>query len=105
MELKDNENKIIESPTEEQIYEAIYSLDLNKNEDAFLILAKEEMTYIQCCGDPKSDFRLEYQEGTIDEHYFAVGEIDVDALLLILTAYANGDESWKEDYEWERLIF
>lgn len=93
--------------SEDDIREAVMELDVNDAEghaEGFVILFRTDSDFMQCAGDATSGFVLEYQEGGIDRHFRTTRE-DWDAATIILkmTQYARGDESWKQGVEWESL--
>lgn len=92
----------IENPTEGEIREAIISLDASG--DAFLVLSKNEMTYVQCSGDPKIGFDLEYQIKSTDQHYRASKEnITADEIISVFSAYASGKNNWQDELDWKLM--
>ncbi len=94
--------RTIKNPTPKDIRTALFELD--SLGDSFLILGPNDRTYIQCGGDPQSGFDLEYQDGSAKFHYRAIQEeIDAETILIKLLAYADGDESWKDDFDWEKI--
>ncbi len=96
-------DRTIDSPSEAELREALEGLDAIEG-DAFLVLGREEMTYIQCMGDGRMGFELQYQEGSLDKHYRAKNErFDVEDILVRFVSYAAGRDSWKEGVEWEQI--
>ena len=61
------------------------------------------MTFIQCAEDldEPGHYVLEYQEGTTYEHYRAEETVSQEQVLTAFYKYLRGDESWREDFEWE----
>ena len=90
----------ITSPSAQDIRAAVLNLDTAG--DAFLVLSLTDMAYIQCSGDQKVGFDLEYQEGSVDSHYRAKrNDWDAETIITKLSQYAESDVSWKEGVEWE----
>jgi len=68
-------------------------------EDAFIILAQSEMTYIQTDGEI-----VEYQEGSLDSHHFCPDPLTFECIAKALQSYAKGDDCWKTAIRWEKGI-
>jgi len=95
--------KTIVNPTEADIRSALSSLN-TKSGDAFVILGPSDMTYIQASGDQNVGFDLEYQEGTIHQHYRAKQEpIPLNAIIEAFIAYRNENSEWKAKFTFERI--
>ncbi|WP_144405971.1 hypothetical protein [Kangiella geojedonensis] len=56
------------------------------------------MTYMQTLWTPDG-FILEYQEGSIAEHYVAEELLTADAVCDVLTQYLQGVEEWRSAYQ------
>ena len=95
-------NRTIQNPSEADIRAAVLSMDPEKN-DAFLILATGDLTYIQTSGDPKNGFQLEYQEGDIQHHYQARRDYSVEEIIRALVSYLSGGVEWKNTADWEHI--
>ncbi len=71
--------------------------------DFFLVLAKDEMTYIQTSGSAESGFVLEYQDGSIEEHYSCTdAPLTVDQIVETLQRYFTNHDRWKSEFSWEK---
>ena len=90
---------IIDSPSEADL--------LRIEGEEFAILSGDSAsTYIQCAdqNEPPWEYILEYQNGSLDEHYCAVdGPITLERAIAAFRKYLNGDASWMTDFEWERM--
>jgi hypothetical protein len=74
--------------------------------EEFAILSTEELTYIQCAEQPEPPYEyvLEYQEGSLSEHYRAVDQpIYLGRVLSAFSKYLRGDPSWRSDFHWEKV--
>ena len=74
--------------------------------EAFAILSIDDDTYIQCAEqvDPPDEYVLEYQAGSVDEHYSAVDEpITLDRVVAAFSKYLRGDPTWQGDFAWEKM--
>ncbi len=77
---------------------------LNSDDDSFLILSKDEMSYIQTCKTSDGRYVLEYQEGSLEEHYECADEmLNFQKVLMAFTSYLNGADEWKTSLRWQPL--
>jgi len=103
MQLQICDDKKIKNPSDEDIRDAFSKLD-TKTDVAFIILGPTKMTYIQATGDRNVGFELEYQEGTIDEHFRAKDKhITLDDVVNAFIAYRNGSTNWQDKFDFERI--
>ena len=90
------------SATEEQIVEAL-ALLTGESGEAFAILSASEMTYIQTSGWPEVGFDLEYQEGSLEQHYRCTKEsLNLAEITRAFKQYLRNDPSYKSELPWER---
>lgn len=69
----------------------------------YAILARDEMTYIQASGDPDRGFILEYQEGSIEEHFCSIDkDLSLQQIVSAFQRFARGDDSYRNDFAWAR---
>ena len=62
------------------------------------------LRFIQCAEDDDSFFALEYQDGSLQQHYRATNDpISLQQVRAAFQKYYNDDSSWKDDFQWERL--
>jgi hypothetical protein len=74
--------------------------------EEFAILSPNPDVYIQCAErkEPPYDYVLEYQDGSLNEHYQAVdGPISLERVQEAFVKYLHGDASWRFDFEWEKM--
>lgn len=98
MKLEVESGDVVEDVKEADLIEAIRGA-------GFAILGDDPMAYIQCAkGDePPFDYVLEYQDGSLKNHFRAVDEpVTLDRVLSAFTRYLRKDPSWKSDFRWER---
>lgn len=74
---------------------------LENRPDPFLILEKDEMTYMQTCW-MKGGYNLEYQEGTILEHYWLTTLAERDDVIWALQSYLKGELYWKTKFKFQK---
>lgn len=91
---------LIDNPTSEQIADALSSLDADGN--SFAILERTETTYIQTGFQKSGEYIIEYQEGSLDQHYQTVAR-DVQQVIAMFQAYAVGHDTWQQECEWNKL--
>jgi hypothetical protein len=92
------------SPSAQDIREAV--MNLNASKDAFLILGPTDVTYIQCSGDQKIGFDLEYQDESSKNHFRAKrNDWDAETIITKLSQYCQGDNAWKQGVEWEKITW
>lgn len=91
----------IHAPTAAQIAELFSSLP--GGSDSFAVLLIDDLTYIQAHGSAQDGFVLEYQDGSLDQHYRAHDEqLDLAAVTRAFQQYAAGDSSWRGAATWQR---
>jgi hypothetical protein len=74
--------------------------------ESFAILSTDPNTYIQCAeqNEPPYGYDLEYQDGSLEQHYRARNEpITLERVLSAFLKYLRGDASWQPDFRWERM--
>jgi hypothetical protein len=77
---------------------------LSGDDDSFLILSKDDMSYIQACKTSDGHYVLEYQEGSLAEHYeCADGMLNFQKVSMAFTSYLNGTDEWKTSLMWQPL--
>lgn len=78
--------------------------NLKPGSDAFAILSKDEMNYIQTAIGPGEQITLEYQDGSTEEHFRCVDQgIDLDKVINAFILYLHSDEQWKRELSWEKV--
>lgn len=77
---------------------------LGREDDSFLILSKDEMSYIQTCKTSDGHYVMEYQEGSLEDHYECADDIlNFQKVSLAFTSYFNGSDEWKTSLQWQPL--
>jgi hypothetical protein len=98
------ENYGIQNPTEQDLRTWIEKIAANEWDLA--ILYKDDDSYVQTAGGiKKGTLMLEYQDGSIDEHYRATGYPTTEDVIAAFTAYLRGDGWWEGQFIWERMSF
>lgn len=91
----------IVDPSELEIRDGIEKI--NGKENNFAILSIDEMTYIQTVGSPSAGFRLEYQNGSLDDRWKTSGRaVSQSEAIAAFLSYRNQDEHWKQKLHWEK---
>jgi hypothetical protein len=89
----------VDEATEQDIFSHIEA-------EEFLVLERDGATYLQCAEgkEPPYDYVLEYQEGSLSNHFQAVDDpITLDRVKSAMLKYLRGDASWKTDFRWQKL--
>lgn len=95
----------IGDPTDDAIREALAGLD-KSNDDAFVILGFDELTYVQTSGDVRQGFDLEYQDGSTDRHFRATREdLTLEEIVAVFVNYRDARDDWWADLEFEPLMW
>ena len=101
MEFSCEADEPIADPSDSEIRDGILKIDGKKN--SFAILSIDEMTYIQTSGSPLTGFVLEYQNGSLENHYRASDLIAVpDKIIAAFISYRLQDGAWQEGFVWEK---
>lgn len=102
MELNVNGNLFAAEATEEDIHLGL--VQLTGDGDSFAILGVDEMTYIQTSGWPQAGFDLEYQAGSVEEHFRCTdANVSLDMVRQAFNAYLSEDDSYLSSCKWERI--
>ena len=88
--------EIEKNATKENISELVPLLE--GQEDPFLILEKDEMTYMQTLWTPDG-YDLEYQEGSVLEHYRLSEFASQEEVIWALQSYLKGESYWKTKFQ------
>ena len=95
----ENESPIL-NPTEEDIEKEIQKVDGKEN--GFAILSLDEMTYLQIAGDTSSGFVMEYQNGSLDEHYSTEENVSEKEVIEAFQAFTRGETTWIDQFNWKK---
>ena len=99
------DKRIIEDPTEKDIHNGMLL-------EEFIILEVDPLTFIQCAEDRTIPFDrnrdaryvLEYQSGSLSEHYEAAeGSLELERVFEVMCKYLRGDPSWHQDVNWRHI--
>ena len=101
MQLETHKGVLSDSPTDEQIRDALAAVNASENEDSFAALARsgKPEAYMAACGGPKS-FCVEYREQGKD--YLAEGDVPYELAALLMTSYNRGDDAWRTKVPWQK---
>lgn len=61
------------------------------------------MTYVQAITDEDDVYILEYQDGSLDRHYFCNSEISIDDIVRVFVLYLDANPEWQMSLCWEKL--
>lgn len=99
MKLTTENGAEIDSPSEDDISRQVQLL--NDTNNKFLILAKNELTFMQAYGSVNSNWLLEHQVGSTTEH-FKVSDptLPTSKVVSTLRQYLKGDDEWNTSLSW-----
>jgi len=99
MKLSTEDGTKIIDPSKEDIARLVQLL--NDTNNKFLILEKDELTYMQAYGSMKSNWLLEYQAGSATEHFNVTGpSVTSTRVVRALQQYLEGIGEWKTSLPW-----
>ncbi len=102
LRLEVENGQVLENPSANDIAIAIAGMKSDGN--AFAILSRDEMFYMQISGDPTGGFDIEYQEGSTKEHFRAEGDpFPMQQIVPAMQDYAAGGAEWQKRFTWKRL--
>ncbi len=104
MKLELNGTELTEKLDDALITRSLQSL--NGDDDSFLILSKDSMSYIQTCKIRDGHYVLEYQEASLEEHYECTDEVlNLQKVSTAFSSYLKGTDEWKTSLTWQSLDF
>ena len=93
-----------DAPDGATIAKVLASLD--GGQKVIATLERSELSYVQAQGSAAAGFGLEYQEGSLDQHYrSAGGALPLARVTEIFQMYARGAAAWREGIAWEQQSF
>ncbi len=92
----------IPGPTNDQIREAVLSLDATTTY-AFLILDRDARHSLEVSGDAREGFDIEHYEGGKGRRFRAIGDFTADQVVSLMVAYRDAAPAWQELMTWEEL--
>ncbi len=102
MEFEVNGSLFAAEATEADIDEGLKAL--KGDGDSFAILSQDEMTYLQTSGWPEEGFSLEYQDGSLLEHFRCADEnLPLESVSHIFKLYLSGQGDHRTSCSWERF--
>ncbi|MBE3097969.1 MAG: hypothetical protein IMZ44_12690 [Planctomycetes bacterium] len=101
MQLETHKGILSNSPTDEQIRDALAAVNASENEDSFAALARSDKpeAYMAASGGPKS-FCVQFHEQGKD--YLAEGDVPYELAALLMTSYNRGDDAWRTKVPWQK---
>jgi predicted RNA-binding Zn-ribbon protein involved in translation (DUF1610 family) len=91
-----------ENPSSEELCAAVARAG-SQALGGFLILATDELAYLQASACERAAFRVEYQEGDVTRHYEATRSFSSEELVRALESYRQGTEDWRRMADWRHL--
>jgi hypothetical protein len=92
----------IPGPTNDQIREAVLSLDATTTY-AFLIFDRDARHSLEVSGDAREGFDIEHYEGGKGRRFRAIGDFTADQVVSLMVAYRDAVAGWQEAMTWEEL--
>jgi hypothetical protein len=92
------------NPTAEDIKQAFDAM--LRGDIEYVILTNEDTgAFIQAAGVPDEYFVLEYQEGSVNQHFRATNpDLTPEKALNAFLNYNRGESAWKLQFTWEHVI-
>ena len=100
MKFETENGPTIANPTSEDLEKGIKSVDGKKS--GFAILETGDL-YIQAARNETNEFLMEYQNGSLDEHFSTAEPVTESEVINTFQAFACGDTSWFEQFSWEKM--
>jgi len=101
MRLELEDNTVINDPTHSQVEKVIRSLRTSGR--SFAILEKQPGYYMQTVKNDDGSFTVEYQDGSLEQHFESSYYIYVDEVIEILLQYLDGCTNWKSRHVWKQI--
>ena len=102
MKLELENGTVIENPGDDEIASALASVD--RGDGLFVILGQTDLTYIQAFRDNKLGLVLEYQDGSLSEHFRSTDlMVALDRATRTFQRYATGNKSWHGEIRWRKV--
>jgi hypothetical protein len=93
---------ISDLPDENIIRQTLESLDIQGGD--FAILSRTEMTFIQARYGDGENFIMEYQDGSLTEHYDCISaDLDLTKVVEAFTMFLNANERLMTEFSWELM--
>ena len=72
-------------------------------DEAVAVLSSDPYTYIQCASESADKYIVEFQEGSLHEHYRSAELLAPDTVRGVFLRYLHGERSWRSDFQWEMI--
>jgi hypothetical protein len=83
---------------------------LSQNGKTFVIVGRNDSTYMQTYRFGPNKYILEYQDGSVDQHFEVrelekdeATELSEDQVTSAMQQYVNGDRTWREQFHWVKM--
>ena len=102
MRLEREDGQTWNDPSPETIEEVVGQL--GQPDTAFVILDRDDGTFIQAGADKEGNCDLEYSQGSDDTHVRCTDEaLPVQKIVEAFKEYAAGSDAWRDRFEWKPL--
>ena len=75
---------------------------LKEREDPFLILEKDQLTYMQVLWS-SDGYIIEHQEGSVQQHYQATETVSSESAIETLLSYLKENNNWKSSFQFQTV--
>jgi len=104
MELDIRGDTKVKNVTNEAISNEINELVNNCSSDCYIILSKNENSYLQAYFNEDKTFAVEFRENDENHHYSCTNQsIRADEVMKIFTDYNSQKQGWQNSTNWEKL--
>ena len=107
MQLIVNGEIISENPNTQMVTQEVIENLANGVEISVILVDTDApdngMTYVQAITDEDDVYILEYQDGSLDRHYFCSSEISIDDIVRVFVLYLDANPEWQMGLHWEKL--
>jgi len=80
--------------------------ELDGDRHVLVTLGESDLTYLQVTGGGPMGLALEFQEGSLDQHYRSTNpDLPLALVTDLFQRYARGDQSWREEVEWVHVPY
>jgi hypothetical protein len=95
--------QVLENPSADHVAGALSTLP-GGEADSFAILERADGHFMQCSGSWKVGFTLEYQDGSVEEHFqCADRRLSLSHVIEAFQAYLANDDRWRTMFLWRKI--
>lgn len=103
MQLTIGNGQVLDQPSPDLVAGVLHALPGPKA-DSYVILERAECHFMQSSGWWKGGFTLEYQDGSVDEHFQCPDRrLPLASVIAAFQSYLANDDRWRTMCAWRRL--